>query len=99
MSMKQGNETSCRLAVAQAAIGAEAGGTGRIVGAAVAGAAGGNVRRDESLHREAGALVHRQRAALETGDRGLIQPKLFAQLDLRQAKLAPNVSEVVHGNR
>lgn len=99
MSMKQGNETSRGLALAQTAIGSNASITGRIFGAALADAAAGDMRGDQRLNGEAGALVHRQRAALKTRDGGLIQPKLLAHFDLRQAKLAPNVSEVIHGNR
>lgn len=98
MSMKQGNKTSRGLALAQTAVGSDAGITGRIFGAALADAAAGDMRSDQRLDGEAGALVHRQCAALKTRDSGLIQPKLLAHFDLRQAKLAPNVSEIVHGN-
>ena len=88
----------CRLALAQAAVAADAAGTFRVIGSAITGAAGGDVRRKQRLHREAGALVDRQGAALKPRDGGLVQPQLLAHFDLRQSKLAPDVSEVVHGN-
>lgn len=97
--MKQGHETSRRLPLAQSAVTADAAGAGRIIRAAIAGAAGGDVRREQRLHREAGALVDRQGAALKPRDSGLIQSKPLAHFDLRQPELAPDVSEVVHGNR
>lgn len=96
MSMKQGNQTSRRLALAQPAIGTDATGASRVVGLAVTGAAGGDVRRKQGLHRKGGSLVDQPIAALETRDGGLVQPKLLAQFDLRQTKLAPDVSEVIH---
>lgn len=98
MSMKQGN-TSRRLALAQPAIAAGAAGAGRIFGAEIAHTAGCDARRKQCLHRQRRALVDGQGAALEARDRGLIQPKLLAQFDLRQSKLAPDVSEVVHEHR
>lgn len=88
-----------RLALTQAAIAADAPDAGRVIRPKVAGAAGGDVRREQRLDREASALVHRQGAIFEARDSGLIQPQLLAHFDLRQSKLAPDVSEVVHGNR
>lgn len=88
-----------RLALAQAAIAADAAGAGLVIGSAIAGAAGGDMRREQRLHGKPGSLVDRQRAALKPRDGGLIQPQLLAHFDLRQSKLAPDVSEVVHGNR
>ena len=88
-----------RLALAQAAVAADAADAFRVIGSAIAGAAGGDVRREQGLHRKAGALIDRQGAVLKPRDGGLIQSKLLAHFDLRQPELAPDVSEVVHGNR
>lgn len=96
--MKQGNETSRRLALAQPAVASGAAGAGRIFRAAIADTATGDASREQCLHRERRPFVDRKSAALEARDRGLIQPKLLAQFDLRQSKLAPDVSEVVHGS-
>lgn len=93
----QGRRTGSRsLLLAKAAIGGSAARASGIIGATVTDAAGGDMGGKQRLNGERGALVDRQRPTLEARDGGLIQPKPLAQFDLRQAKLAPDVSEVVH---
>lgn len=87
-----------RLPLAEAAIAPDAGHAFGVIRSPLADAAGCDMGGQQRLHGEAGSLVHRERAALETGDGGLIQPKPLAQTDLRQSKLAPDVSEIVHAD-